>query len=54
MFGTLSRSWRPFTEADYALSERMLDAWTAFCRDGNPGWDAYKHDKPYKQAFDIQ
>ena len=54
MFGTLSRSWRPFTEADYALSERMLDAWTSFCRDGNPGWDAYKHDKPYKQEFDIQ
>ena len=54
MFGTLSRSWRPFTEADYALSERMLDAWTAFCRDGNPGWDAYKHEKPCKQVFDIQ
>ena len=54
MFGTLSRSWRPFTEADYALSERMLDAWTAFCRDGNPGWDACKHDKPFKQEFDIQ
>jgi hypothetical protein len=32
----------------------MLDAWTAFCRDGNPGWDAYKHDKPFKQEFDIQ
>ena len=52
-FGTLSRSWRPFTEADYALSARMVDAWTAFCRDGNPGWPAYKHDQPFKQDFDI-
>lgn len=54
MFGTLGRSWRPFTEADEALSTRMLDAWTAFCKDGNPGWPAYKQDAPYKQLFDIE
>ena len=54
MFGTLKNSWRPFTEADYRLSGEMLDAWTAFCRTGNPGWDACKHDKPYKKLFDIQ
>ena len=54
MFGTLDRSWRPFTEADHALSERMLDAWTAFCRDGNPGWQPYKYDVPYKESFDIE
>ena len=54
MFGTLSRSWRPFTEADYALSARMLDAWTSFCRSGNPGWPAYKHGEPFKQLFDIE
>lgn len=53
MFGTLRNSWRPFTAADYALSARMLDAWTSFCKTKNPGWDAYKHDKPFKQAFDI-
>ncbi len=53
MFGTLSHSWRPFTEGDYRLSEEMLDAWTAFCKNGNPGWEAYKHDKPYKQEFDV-
>ena len=53
MFGTLDRSWRPFTEADHALSERMLDAWTAFCRDGQPGWPAFRHDDPYKEIFDI-
>ena len=54
MFGTLRNSWRPFTAADYALSARMLDAWTSFCKTKNPGWDAYKHDKPYKQEFDIE
>ena len=53
-FGTLSRSWRPFVEADHALSSRMLDAWTDFCKAGNPGWPAYKQDKPFKQLFDVQ
>lgn len=54
MFGTLENSWRPFTQADRDLSARMLDAWTSFCRTGNPGWPAYKQDKPYKQLFDIE
>ena len=54
MFGTLDKSWRPFTEADHALSVRMLDAWTAFCRTGNPGWPAYKQDQPFKQLFDVE
>ena len=53
MFGTLDRSRRPFTAEDHALSEEMLEAWTSFCRTGNPGWDAYKHDKPFKKLFDI-
>ena len=54
MFGTLQRSWRPFVEADYALSVKMLDAWTSFCRTGNPGWQPYKHDAPFKQLFDVE
>ena len=53
MFGTLKNSWRPFTEADYALSEEMVDAWTAFCRDGNPGWAPYRHDQPFKKEFNL-
>lgn len=52
-FGTLSRSWRPFTSADFDLSARMLDAWTGFCKTSNPGWPAYKYDQPFKQLFDI-
>ena len=54
IFGTLKNSWRPFTEADRVLSEETLDAWTSFCRTGNPGWDAYKYDKPNKHLFDIK
>ena len=53
MFGTLDRSWRPFTEADHQLSEQMLDAWTAFCQNGDPGWPAFKYQAPYKKSFDI-
>ena len=54
MFGTLRNSWRPFTKADYRLSEEMLDAWTSFCRTGNPGWDAFQYEKPVKHIFDIK
>ena len=54
MFGTLDKSRRPFTEADHVLSKEMLEAWTSFCKKGDPGWDAYKHDKPFKKIFDIQ
>lgn len=36
MFGTLDRCWRPMTEADRALSERMLAYWTNFMKSGDP------------------
>ena len=54
MFGTLGNSWRPFTEADYALSAEMLDAWTSFCRNGNPGWGAYTAENPVVKVFDVE
>lgn len=47
MFGTLGRSWRPFAEEDYALSEEMVSAWTDFCKTGSPGWPEY----PFKKVF---
>ena len=36
MMGTLGRCWRPWTEGDRALSERMLDYWCNFMRAGDP------------------
>ena len=53
-FGTLGRAWRPFTEADYDLSRRMLDCWTSFARSGNPGWKAYDSTDKHVEVFDIQ
>lgn len=53
MFGTLSRCWRPFTDADYALSARMLDAWTSFAKDSDPGWDAYTPTGKHIEEFDV-
>jgi para-nitrobenzyl esterase len=59
-FQTLGRSWRPFTEADYQLSDEMVDAWTNFCKFGNPNgaegdaWAPYKNDAPFIKVFDIK
>ena len=47
VFGTLGRSWRPFTQEDYALSEEIVSAWTDFCKTGSPGWPEY----PFKKIF---
>lgn len=54
MFGTLDRSWRPFTKADYKLSEQMLEAWTRFCKTGNPGWAPDTESSPNIKIFDIK
>lgn len=51
VFHTLDRSWRPFTEADEALSWRMVDAWTRFAATGNPGWPATASTAPHTEIF---
>ena len=53
-FGTLGRAWRPFTDEDYALSRRMLDCWTSFARNSNPGWEAYTQAGKHVEIFDIK
>ena len=59
MFGTLERSWRPKEEGDYALSGRMLDAWTEFMKCGDPeggkegAWRPCTKEDPYVQILDI-
>lgn len=46
VFHTQSRSWRPFTEADDELSNRMVDYWTNFAKYGNPNGSADGDWKP--------
>ena len=46
MFGTLDRCWRPFTDADRVLSDKMLDYWTNFMKSGDPNGDGLEKWKP--------
>ena len=63
MFGTLSRCWRPLTEGDWALSERMVRFWTDFMKYGDPNgagkldeatdtWEPCTRENPYVKVFD--
>ena len=47
MFGTWRRCWRGMTEEDACLSEEMVDAWTKFMKNGDPGWEKY----PFCRTF---
>ena len=58
MFHTLGRSWRPMTEHDYALSDKMMDYWTNFVKYGNPNgkdvdgpWKASTEEHPYTEQL---
>lgn len=60
VFHTLSRSPRPFTAGDYALSERMIDSWTDFAKYGDPNgvsgektWRPFTADDHYVEVFDV-
>lgn len=56
MFGTLDRCWRPMTDEDYRLSEKMLDCWTGFMKSGAPTadgtWRPCTATDPYIEVFD--
>ncbi len=60
MFKTLGRSWRPFTEADFRLSDEMVDCWTNFVRYGDPngksgkGWKPYTKSTPNFKIFNVK
>lgn len=57
VFHTQDRSWRPYTEADKALSDRMVDYWTNFAKYGTPNapseadWQPYTRENPYVQIL---
>lgn len=60
VFGTLDRSWRPFTEGDHKLSNEMVDAWTNFCKYGNPNgkeagkWAPSTKEAPFVYEFKVE
>ena len=60
MFHTLDRAWRPFTEADYVLADKMTDAWTNFAKTGDPNnpstadWKPYDPENDFTYVFDIE
>ena len=57
-FGTLGRCWRPMTEGDFDLSERMLDHWCAFAGTGDPSlpqaaWKPCTREDPFVMVLDA-
>ena len=54
--GSLGDSLRPFTQADYDLSDEMVDRFSAFAKsqnpnvDGKPQWNVYS-SKPDIKVF---
>lgn len=53
-FGTYGRCWRPFTKADEALSEAMVDYWTNFMKTGDPNGKELPLWKPYRDDGNIK
>lgn len=59
VFGTLDKCWRPMTEADYALSERMVTYWTNFAKTGDPNgegvpvWEPCTLKNQHIQVLDV-
>jgi len=58
MFHTLGRCWRPMTQHDFELSDRMMDYWTNFVKYANPNgpgadgpWKASTAEEPYTEQL---
>lgn len=53
MMGTLDRCWRPWTEGDHALSERMIDYWANFMKTGDPNAEGLPAWEPCDKAHSF-
>ncbi len=59
VFKSLEHCWRPWTDGDWALSEKMLTAWTNFAKYGDPNganggeWTPYTKETPKFMLFKL-
>jgi para-nitrobenzyl esterase len=60
VFKSLKHCWRPWTQGDWNLAEKMLTAWTNFAKYSNPngkddalGWEPCTTEKPYFMRFRL-
>lgn len=55
VFKTLANCWRPWTQGDWDLSEKMLTAWTNFAKTSDPGlgWEPCTAENPGFMVFRL-
>ena len=55
VFKSLKHCWRPWTQGDWDLSEKMLTAWTNFAKTSDPGlgWAPYTKDNSKFMLFKL-
>lgn len=55
VFKSLKHCWRPWTQGDWDLSEKMLQAWSNFAKTGEPGgdWKPYTRENPEFMVFKL-
>jgi para-nitrobenzyl esterase len=59
VFKSLKHCWRPWTQGDWDLAEKMLSAWTNFAKFGNPNgkddgaWTPCTTESPQFMLFKL-
>ena len=55
VFKSLKHCWRPWTQGDWDLSTKMIDAWTNFAKNSDPGigWEPYTKENPKFMRFKL-
>lgn len=57
--GSIKHCWRPMTEDDYELKDRMVEYWSNFIKTGNPAsettkpWGKCRRVDPFVKVFDV-
>jgi para-nitrobenzyl esterase len=60
VFHSMKHSWRPFTDGDKELSNKIVDYWTNFAKSGNPNgngdelWTQYTSENPGFMILDVK